>query len=77
MGFNAGVCEDCGEPTKERIETATGRLVCQSCSDSITAASAAAIQGGGAGEAIATRGWMRRVRAWRQRGSLDRGPGRP
>ena len=68
MGFNAGSCEDCGQPTKHRIETATGRLVCQSCSDTILAASAAVMQGGGAGEAVAIRGWLRRARAWRLRG---------
>ena len=49
MDFNAGSCEDCGQPTRRRIETVTGRLVCQSCADTITAASAAVMQGGGAG----------------------------
>jgi ribosomal protein L37AE/L43A len=68
MSFNAGSCDECGQPTKERIETATGRLVCQKCSDDITAASAAVVLGGGAGEAVATRGWLRRVREWRLRG---------
>jgi hypothetical protein len=77
VDFNAGSCEECGQPTRRRIETVTGRLVCESCSDTITAATAAGMQGGGAGEAIAIRGWMRRVRAWRLRGSVDRGPGRP
>ncbi len=68
MSFNAGSCEECGQPTKERIETATGRLVCQKWSDDIIAASAAVIGGGGAGEAVATRGWLRRAREWRLRG---------
>jgi hypothetical protein len=70
MEFNAGTCEECGQPTKHRIETVTGRLVCQSCADTITAASAAVIQGRGAGEAVAIRGWMRRVRNWRRRGRV-------
>jgi hypothetical protein len=68
MEFSAGTCEDCGQPTKRRIETMTGRLVCQDCADTITAASAAVIRGGGAGDAIAIKGWMQRVRAWRVRG---------
>ena len=68
MEFNAGTCEDCGQPTKHRIETMTGRLVCQSCADTIVAGSVAAMQGGGAGEAVAIRGWMQRVRNWRLRG---------
>ena len=68
MDFNAGSCEECGQPTKERVETATGRLVCQKCSDDILAASAAVALGGGAGEAVATRGWLRRAREWRLRG---------
>jgi hypothetical protein len=70
MGFNAGTCEECGQPTKERIETVTGRLVCQDCADTITAGTAAVMRGGGAGEAIAIRGWMRRVRNWRRRGRV-------
>jgi len=57
MSFSAGSCEECGQPTKERSETATGDLVCQKCSDGIIAASAAVIGGGGAGQAVATRGW--------------------
>jgi hypothetical protein len=68
MEFNAGTCEDCGRPAKQRIETVTGRLVCQDCADTTTAATAAGMRGGGAGEAIAIRGWMRRVRGWRLRG---------
>jgi hypothetical protein len=68
MGFNAGSCDECGRPTKERIQTATGRLVCQECSDDILAASAAVTLGGGTGEAVATRGWLRRAREWRLRG---------
>lgn len=47
MSFNAGSCDECGQPTKERIETAAGRLVCQRCSDDIIAGSAAVILGGG------------------------------
>lgn len=52
--------EACGDPScparafdprsSERIETATGRIVCQKCSDDITTASAAVIVGGRAGE---------------------------
>jgi len=68
MEFNAGACENCGQPTKHRIETVTGRLVCQDCADTITAGSAAGMRGGGAGEAIAIRGWLQRVRNWRLRG---------
>ena len=66
-GFNAGMCEECGQPTKERVETATGRLVCQSCADTLLAAQAAVLQGGDAGEAVAIRGWLRRAREWRLR----------
>jgi ribosomal protein L37AE/L43A len=68
MEFNAGSCEECGQPTKERVETAIGRLVCQKCSDDILAASAVVIRGGGAGDAVATSGWLRRAREWRLRG---------
>lgn len=68
MRFNAGSCEECGQPSKERVETATGRLVCQKCSGDILAASAAVARGGGAGDAVATRGWLRRAREWRLRG---------
>jgi ribosomal protein L37AE/L43A len=67
MGFNAGSCDECGQPTKERVETATGRLVCRKCSDDIIAASAAVIRGGGAGDAVAALGWLRRTREWRLR----------
>lgn len=77
MPFTAGTCEDCGRPTRERIETATGRLICRPCRDTLQAASAAVMTGGGAGEAIAIRGWMRRARAWRLGRNLDRPPGRP
>jgi hypothetical protein len=73
MPFSAGTCEDCGRPTRERIETATGRLICRSCLDTLQASSAAVMAGGGAGEAIAIRGWMRRARAWR----LGKNQGRP
>jgi hypothetical protein len=69
MEFNAGPCEDCGQPSKHRIETMTGRLVCQSCAgDRLVAGSTAVIQGGGAGEAVALRGWVQRIRNWRLRG---------
>jgi len=65
MAFSAGACENCGTPVRERVETATGRFVCQSCSDEILAGSAAVLSGGGVGEAVAIRGWLRRVREWR------------
>ena len=68
MGFSAGMCEQCGQPAKERVETASGRLVCQRCADDVVAGSAAVIRGGDAGEAVAIRGWLRRVREWRLRG---------
>jgi hypothetical protein len=68
MAFNAGPCEQCGAPTTERIETATGRLVCRGCADEVLAGSAAVLDGGGAGEAVAIRGWLRRARQWRLRG---------
>jgi len=77
MPFTAGTCEDCGRPTRERIKTATGRLVCRSCDDTLRAAGAAVMTGGGAGEAIAIRGWMRRARAWRLGRNQGRLPGRP
>ena len=81
MAPGPGVCENCGTPARERVETMTGRAVCQSCADSITATTAAMLTGerglsADAGEAVAIKGWMRRVRQWRQRGA---GPeaGRP
>lgn len=77
MTFSAGTCESCGRPTHERIETGTGRLLCQGCFDTLQASSAAVMTGGGAGEAIAIRGWMRRARAWRLGRNQGRTSGRP
>jgi hypothetical protein len=65
MAFSAGSCENCGRPAHDRVETSSGRLVCQSCSDDILAGAAAVVTGGGAGEALAIRGWLRRARQWR------------
>jgi hypothetical protein len=65
MAFSAGTCENRGTPVRERLETATARFVCQSCSDEILAGSAAVLSGGGVEEAVAVRGWLRRVREWR------------
>ena len=77
MPFSAGTCEDCGRPTRERTVTATGRRICRRCLDTLQATTAAVMHGGGAGEAIAIRGWMRRARAWRLGRTEGRPPGRP
>ena len=47
-----------------RVETVTGRLVCQACADTITAMTAAVMTGGDGGDAVAVRGWLRRIRRW-------------
>jgi hypothetical protein len=59
-----GLCEQCGTPSRERVETVTGRLLCPDCADTVTAGTAALMTGGGAGEAVAIRGWLRRIRRW-------------
>ena len=59
-----GVCEQCGTPTRERFKTVTGRLLCQTCADDVTAMSAALMTGGDAGDAVSVRGWLARVRRW-------------
>jgi hypothetical protein len=68
MEFSVGICDSCGQPAKERTETATGRRVCQSCADDLSSTSAALMIGGGVGHAVAIRGWLRRARSWRLRG---------
>jgi len=69
MEFSAAqvVCEKCGKPVRERIETATGRHVYQDCLEDVQAGAAAVMTGGGPAEAVAIRGWLQRVRAWRSR----------
>ena len=66
MGFNAGLCTKCDKPSHQRVETVTGRLLCPDCADELFGASAALISGGGIGEAIATAGWLKRLREWRR-----------
>jgi hypothetical protein len=66
VGFNAGLCTNCETPARERFQTVTGRLLCQRCADQLLGASAALIAGGGIGEAIATVGWLSRLRGWRR-----------
>ena len=58
-----GVCETCGTPSRDRQQTGTGRWLCQSCHDDLLASSASVVRGTGIGEAVAIRGWLRRVRA--------------
>jgi hypothetical protein len=70
MAVRPGLCDTCAAPSHERVETATGRLVCQDCADDITASTAAVLTGApglaaDVGEAIAIRGWIRRMREWR------------
>jgi hypothetical protein len=59
-----GVCEQCGTPARERVETVTGRLLCQACADDVTAMTAAVMTGGDGGDAVAVRGWLGRIRRW-------------
>jgi len=59
-----GLCEECHQPSRERLPTITGRLLCRSCHQTVTAGAAAMMSGGGIGEAVAIRGWLRRIRRW-------------
>lgn len=65
-------CPDCGNPfgpTRVRVDTITGRTVCEQCRDDVLAAATgvithpqAPVQG-----AIATQGWFRRLRDFKKR----------
>ena len=59
-----GLCEQCRQPSRDRIATVTGRLLCPDCADTVTAGTASLMTGGGTGEAAAIRGWLRRIRLW-------------
>ena len=76
-----GPCEQCGTPTHRRLESPTGRLLCQDCMDGLVASSAAALTGNpgiGAdiGESVAIRGWLHRARGWLKPASKIRRPGK-
>ena len=80
MAIPPGLCDKCGAPAHHRTETATGRRVCGDCADELIASTAAGLTGASGlaadvGEAVAIRGWMRRVREWRLGGRGHR-PGR-
>ncbi|MGH8973955.1 MAG: hypothetical protein ACRD0C_12230 [Acidimicrobiia bacterium] len=67
MSARAGVCEECGAPARERVETITGRLVCPQCGqDLFDSAALAMMTGGGVGDAVAIHGWRQRLRRWRE-----------
>ena len=55
-------------PNRRRVETVTGRTVCEDCRDDVLAAAAGVIADPGTPVqgAIETQGWFRRIRSFRR-----------
>lgn len=60
-------CDQCGKFASIAMTTATGRRLCDGCADAFQGAAASMIMGGGtpdvAARAVATSGWLSRIRA--------------
>lgn len=64
----ASTCDSCGSRSRERPHrTPTGRAVCTACHENLLGSAAGLMAGGGAGGAVATAGWFRRIRDLRRR----------
>ena len=60
-------CDQCRKPiTGEGYRTAT-RTLCDDCAATFQGLALSVMNGGGVPEAIATTGWITRLRAWRRR----------
>ncbi|NLT55712.1 MAG: hypothetical protein GXX79_14385 [Actinomycetales bacterium] len=64
----AFTCDGCSRRTSGSPRVSlTGRSLCPTCADGLAAAAAGVITGGGTAGAIATQGWLFRVREARRR----------
>lgn len=64
----AFTCDSCGKVTSTaKHTTVLGRALCSPCNDRLSATSVALMSGGGTAEAVATEGWLKRIRAARRK----------
>ncbi|MBC3762039.1 hypothetical protein ACUN7V_12570 [Quadrisphaera oryzae] len=61
-------CDECGQSVDgDAHETVTGRRLCNGCWTRFQGTAASLVSGGGATDAIATAGWLERLRRLRGR----------